>query len=621
METKDSQIDSKILQLISEAVTRTKDETVFVTDDVSWNIRNVIKRCRKNYYGIYDKPKDPVNGEDKIWVGLSEGHVNSVWKAIDLDLKDLLIRPRNDKSVGQARALKMVVDFYMNLMKFGELLDMIEFLTVRDGTCVIKAWTEIHPRLKKKAVNAKIVDLLNFFIDPTSDSIQDAAWVCERSLYPIDEFKKNKAWKNTANVKGHTDQTSNLDLAKNRRETPFVEVFEYWGKVPAEFVKGKEGEWTDGHLVISNLFSEPKLHLAEENQFEDKRKPYEEARLERVDGRWHGRGVPEKLFALQYYINQIVNIRRNNSLILQNGLFQIRKGSGITRDQISKLYAGGAIMVNRINEDIAQLQVQDVRESSYKDEEQIVLWAQKIIGVGSPTGVGLTASTPATTALIKQRAEQDIYVFAQEQIGHFIERLFEHHLIPLMKECLNTGDILRITGDVDFLREMDNAMLEIDAERDMSDFIQNFNRIPTDGEIEQAKEKARMKLNRMGTDRFMKVIKSSFDTDFDVSVRITDQSFDKTIMVQQLKELLLTVSKALPQTNLDVNAIVREILDMMGLQGNRFFSQNITQLGKPNAMDMRTEMSRTQTAPTAEDIFSRAQGAEETAVPVQSSMR
>ena len=39
-----------------------ENATVFVTDKIAFNIRNLIRALRKNYWGIFDSPLDPVTG-------------------------------------------------------------------------------------------------------------------------------------------------------------------------------------------------------------------------------------------------------------------------------------------------------------------------------------------------------------------------------------------------------------------------------------------------------------------------------------------------------------------------------------------------------------------------------
>ena len=62
---------------------------------------------------------------------------------------------------------------------------------------------------------------------------------------------------------------------------------------------------------------------------------------------------------------------------------------------------------------------------------------------------------------------------------------------------------------------------------------------------------------------------------YEVEVFITGESFNKAVVVGQLNDLLLNYSK-LPGINIDIDAVFKEILDLMGLGGARFQSKSQT---------------------------------------------
>ena len=134
-----------------------------------------------------------------------------------------------------------------------------------------------------------------------------------------------------------------------------------------------------------------------------------------MPGRWPGEGIPEMLFGLQEYANEVVNTRRANNKVLQNGIFLIRKGSGITPDMLSAITAGGGLSVSNINNDIKQLQVQDFRQSSYTDEDRIQLMADRVTGAFDITrGEVGRASASATATLTRDRNIRDTFVLVQK---------------------------------------------------------------------------------------------------------------------------------------------------------------------------------------------------------------
>ena len=56
---------------------------------------------------------------------------------------------------------------------------------------------------------------------------------------------------------------------------------------------------------------------------------------------------------------------------------------------------------------------------------------------------------------------------------------------------------------------------------------------------------------------------------YEVKVDVTGETFNKAVVVRQLNDMLLAYSR-LPGVNIDVDAVFKEILDLMGLGGARF---------------------------------------------------
>ena len=124
----------------------------------------------------------------------------------------------------------------------------------------------------------------------------------------------------------------------------------------------QDTEEIDLHIVVSGIEAgNSRVHLIETY---DGLKPYEECWYAKIPGRWHGKGVTEKLMMLQLWINTIVNIRINRSYVQQLGLFTIRRGSGVTPAMISRLGVNGAVVVNS-QDDIKQMVMQEASMASF----------------------------------------------------------------------------------------------------------------------------------------------------------------------------------------------------------------------------------------------------------------
>jgi hypothetical protein len=275
------------------------------------------------------------------------------------------------------------------------------------------------------------------------------------------------------------------------------------------------------------------------------------------------------LIPLQRYLNETVNLRINAARIAQLGLFKVRKGSGITRQLLKSLISGGAIPVTRM-EDIAELRTPDIKESSYRDEETTYNWAQKVTGAFDVSrGEGLPASQPATTAMLQEKGSKSGFNLIQENLGMFLSRVFERHIIPLLIENLKMDDVISIVGSPKELKELDNNYINKKT-RDYYVDSMKKGKLPSGEDVAMFKDLQQQKLNKFGKNRYLSDLKKVLSGwEYEVQIFVTKESFNKAVIVQQLNELLINYSQV-PGTNLDTDAIFKEILDLMGIGGARF---------------------------------------------------
>lgn len=560
-------LEQNIIHLIDQERTNYREEHAFITEKIAFKMREVIKKCRKYYYGIFDDPKEPATGTDKIFVPLTEWTCETVIKNCDLDTKDINIRAKNPSKKGYAVLARYLLRNFMEKVHFGQLLDDMIRRMVIDGTVVVKV---IEDKANKK-INTYIVDLLNFFIDPTAESIEKAT-VLERSVMTLDEIESYEYWENTDDLKGSKSLSSIDNGQKEKRgEVPMRDVWERWGKMPKYFLTGNEEDkdiWVDGVIIVSGLEAgDPRIHYIEET---DGKKPYEECWLTRVPNRWFGRGVAEKLFNLQVYVNHVVNLRRNLGLITQNGTFVIRQGCGIRQQDLSKLAQGGALVVQNPATDIVQLPFRNFAyNESIADENNIYRLAEKVTGAGElAQGQPLPASTSATAAMIQNVNSKSTFQLIQEGLGMFLERLFVNHYLPMVLSQIDEGDIVSLVDSPRIFDEIDNRLIEYYTKEKIKDFFIMNQQFPTPQQISSLKSELKEKLRANGQERFIKMTEKLTPEDLGVEVYVTNEKFDKATLLQNLQTLLVNLSRI--STNIDTDLVLYEILDVLGMDYVRY---------------------------------------------------
>lgn len=520
-------------------------------------MRNVIRQCRKNYWGVFDETVDPTTGRKKIWVPLTESLVEAVVKNIDLDTKDVNFRAKKQESIGLTAVIRAAVKNELEKINFGEELDKAERQLAIDGTIV---WYTSDENDKAKV---RQVDLLNFYIDPTANSIQEAESVIERIIVPLSEFKKlakaNK-WVNQdiEGMKGLSRVDGEMTVDQSSGETKMVEMFKRQGLMPKSIITGvKKDENTliNGEIICSATNGTWVFHAAENRG--DKLKQYEEAWYTRVPGRWYGKGIAEKVMMLQLWMNTIVNIRINRSYVSQLGIFKIRRGSGITPQMIGRLASNGAILVGD-QADIEQMVMQEASLSSYKDEDVIQNWSERVTSAFEVvTGEGMPASTTATAIAQQSKTSQSQFVLIKEGLGMFLERWLRNHFMKIVANELKTDKIILLVGEGEELRSLDERVvnqmlsLQLSAINQMGGMVDPM-------QVEMERQNAIEKLSQ-SKERFVQLLEDIDFLEYDVRVDITNEKIDSGVLATNL----VSVLQAAPEYK---DQILQQLADVVGLQ-------------------------------------------------------
>lgn len=549
--------DEKIINIIKTEVSNWYEGECWATDKVAFVMRNIILKARKNFFGIYDEPTDPITGRKKHWVPLTESTVESVLKNIDIDTRDITVVAHNRVSYKKAKFVRNILSSYFEKIKLDRLINDILRRAVIDGTAFVKTWKEGN-ELKQR-----VVDVLNILVDPSAETIEDSASIIERHILTIDEFKSYEDWDNTEEVTGeklyNRTGIDGLEVG-NQSEIPYVEVYERYGLLPAELLGGKEGDWEYGVAVVSGLKKNPKIHQIKKV----KEHPYVAFFYKKVPNRFHGRGIPEMLFNLQAYLNETSNSRLNVARIAQTNLWEAR--GSITPQQIRNLFQTGVIKYSDAKSSIRRLETGTVDASSYKDEETASAWSQRVTQTTIEDEI--EANKPATNAMIEERGASKAYRLVMEGLEISMEELI-HKMLPIIKKLLGKGTIVRMSGDPEELRE-----LTLDAARTLvynrffarkGAIPPEFNRLVAQGvPVDQVLEiTAKQLAAQLDTDdsRFVEAYGELLDDEFGINIVVGDAEMNKGMVAQTL----VSIMPMMAQAGLPIKDELRRLFDVLGL--------------------------------------------------------
>lgn len=557
------QIEAEAITIVRNEVTTYEDVEVFVTDRVAFAMKPLIRTLRKNYWGIFDKPKDPVSGHSKIWVPLTRQVVDTVRKNIDVDPKDFNFRSKTRKGRATTDFLRGIVREFLDNNFFGEVLDQSITQLAIDGTLVWKTISD-----EKGNPIQRVVDILNIYIDPTAKNIQEAYRFTERALLTKDKLKQMDGWRNVDDAQprpGLNPNDPRLDMTSLPTTSRFVEVFEMWGKIPEWLITGDDNdkEEIDGHIVVSSARQGQHgvVHLIERNDTKDKDgniiKPYEECWYLKVPGRWYGVGPAEMVMALQVWVNTIVNIRINRNRVAQLGLFKVRTGSGITRQMVNRLTSNGVIKVKSMD-DVEQFQVQEAQQGSYTDEEVAVNWARLVTSASAQeAGQQMPASQTATSAVIGDRNVKSSFTLVREGIGVFLQRWSNRHLLPGLGKKIKKNMDVRIYGDIDNIQKLRERVANGLVMERVQEEAGKGN-IPREEDILRAVRSTRERLED-DEDLFFKLVDDVFISQMDTKIYFTNQEFNPAVMADKI----ITTMQIAPELR---PALLGQLTDILGLE-------------------------------------------------------
>jgi len=535
------ELEQKIITFVKNAKANYEDAYCWITEFVAFNMREVIRECRKNYYGIFEKQKDAA-GRKKIWIPLTESVCDAVIKNIDKDQRELFVFSKDGKSVALATVVREAVNDIMDEMFLDEKLNDLTFNLSVNGT---EVW-------KIGGKDKKSVDLLNIYIDPTADNLQNSDFL-EREVLTLSDAKKQKDWMNTKDLKG-AKSVNRWDgegfNAKNNSQTELVETFHFWGKMPKSFMTGKEkdeNEEVNGHIVVSGLNDNTgaKLQIVETY---GKFKPYEECWYSKVPGRWYGRGVAEKLIMLQLYLNTLVNIRINRHNVSQLGIFKVKNASNLSSEMLKRLISNGVIKVNQMD-DIEQMPIQDVGQASYSDENNIYTWSQRVTSAfEAATGETQPATMTATVGAIQQKSAGSQFTLIKERISQFLNRIYKRHWEMEIQKELDRKKAFSVLLKPEELKKLDE---------EVADRILAKNGTMNIDDYEREKQVIIDQFSKQGNIRYFKNDGIKLK-DFDIEFSFEDGNFDKGAMVTDL----MNTMKIAPEYR---EAIIPKVLDILGL--------------------------------------------------------
>lgn len=442
---------------------------------------NTIKKAHLYYNSHYEKGDyEEVNGvtRKKIFHNLSRWRTEVATKMIDMDIKDFILISNNHETDWNVFLLEKELKAWLKKNKMGLLLNEISRLLPVYGSVV----------LQKTKDGAKIVDLRNFYIDQSTDCLDNASYVMVRMLLSHQDMRKmgKHGWENVQEAidkfsgkynKGYdlagvsqSNNGSNLFYegagTKNvvkAKEAPLVEVFERYGEVPLSWFTDKESDENEYVLakycvagVDSAVENADGVVIAEDGVVLYKEQidelPFKEVHYTKTEGRWLGVGIVEMLFEPQRIMNALKTSEERAHELGAIQLFQSRDET-VAQNITTDLQNGEILKVKSeitpIPTELRDLAGIQAAMTSLEQQADNLTFSRDVVSGENPP-------SSATLGAVQIQTQQTTAVFdyKKENIGLFLGEFIKDLVFPQIESILNKEHVLRIAGTMQEMQKL-----------------------------------------------------------------------------------------------------------------------------------------------------------------------
>lgn len=344
-------------------------------------------------------------GNQMVFYNISSFPVEVASKMLDFDTKDITLLAE-DERYWETWLMEKELRFWMEDKQFGKQLNEYAYRYPRDG----------HIIAKKVDGDVELVPLKNLRFRPDALSLESTP-IIEKYEYQPDEFvdtAKRRGWENWRKVNLNPDKVESGYFSKEGNK---VRVFGAW--FPKGFLNAEDNYYLvsyDGHILA---------HW-QEDPF------YKGVGWEKVDGRMLGRGVVEKLFNEQIYLNRISNYKSDGLNWSSKHYFQTRDVS-FKKNLLGDADNGEVFITN---DPIEPVQTEERNLAFYQQEE--TRWEQNALRrnfTQEPiTGERAPAGTPLGSSILQARMASGFYDQKKEDLASFVKEILWDWVLPEFKK-------------------------------------------------------------------------------------------------------------------------------------------------------------------------------------------
>lgn len=509
------------LKQINKEIEDFKNKQVQIVPGLPFNQYDTVQKIIFYYNSKFTTGETDDEGDRKYFYNVTRNPCKVCSKAIDFDTKNIRLLTAGGGDPLKTWFMERDLKHWMREQNFGKVLNRIFKELPIFGSVVLKI-------VQGKPL---FVDLRNFVVTQSADSLDGANYIIEIHNYSVAEFRK------VAKQMGWDANKVNEVVEKfhQMRDASHIRIYERYGEVGEEI----DGVWKYeykrvffadvgvdefdqyGRLVADKLGVELECKKWDGH-------PYREFHMEKMPGRWLGVGVVETLFEPQIKQNELANLQSKASYFAALHIWQTRDPN-FNRNLVTDVRNGEVLF---IDSEITQVAM-DERNLAFFSEETNK-WLRNrdemTFSYDVVQGERLPAGTPLGSAQIAIGQTLSYFEQIQEDVAMDVKAMLYDVIIPQFEKERTTEHVLRLVGqDLDaFVEMVSNELVLVEMIRMAANSLTGAP-FPTNEDRELARV-AIAESVKQGKEKLLTVPKGFYkDLKYDVDIDITGESVDTRV--------------------------------------------------------------------------------------------
>lgn len=504
-----------MLKQINKEIEEFKTKNIQVVPGLWFNQYENLQDIYFYYNSKFRSGELDEDGDRKYFYNITKNPCKVFSKAIDFDTKNIRLLTVGGGDPNKTWFMERDLKFWMRDKEFGKVLNRIFKELPIYGSVVLKI-IEGTPYF---------VDLRNFVVEQSADSLDDSNFITEIHNFTVANFRKvakQMKW----------DKTKVDDTIKKfyeMKDTSHIRVYERYGDICDE-----NNNWSYRRVFYADVgvdefdmygnmtASKAGVELSSE---EWEGHPYWEFHAEKISGRWQGVGVVETLKEPQIAENQRTNLQNKAASHLALLVFQTRD-QAFNRNLLTDTKNGEVLSVDS---ELTQVNISDRNLAFFNEQHN--LWLQNrdelTFSYDVVQGERLPAGTPLGSAQIAQAQTLSYFEQIQENVALDVKEMLYEIIIPRFQKENTQEHTLRLVGqDLDQYIEMVKNDLVL---KEVVRIITNDGPFPTN----EDKDKIAIAIQesiKQGKEKIITIPANFYDNvKYDVDIDITGESVDTRV--------------------------------------------------------------------------------------------